>query len=263
MKIKSMFKLGFLVLILGLTGISCGVADLPFLATKTPTPTATFTPTPTFTPSPTPTATSTFTPTPTPLPTGVTSSEQADGSTLFIDYDNGYQLVLPVDWIIIPVDQDALSAMIDELAKEDPDLVPSAEAFKNLDPNVLRMAALNTNRKYIAKGSGTNVTVAAVEDQTLAALPLSLISGALEQSFISQGITVLTTGVNPVDNDHNVEIEYMDVQQKANGTDAQQRIIMFKTSKKLILVTVTTTPVFRDEIFQMADQIGASIELIK
>lgn len=258
---KAVLKLEFFILILALVSISCGVSNIPFLATETPTPTITFTPSPTFTPSSTPTSTPTFTPTP--LPTGITSEQQADGSTLFIDYDNAYQLTLPPDWIIIPIAQDTLAVYLDELAKDNPNLVASAEAFKDLDPNVLRMAALNTNMKYFVNGSASNITIAAIEDATLSALPLSFISGALEESFTGQGINVLTTGVNTVENDHNVEIEYMDVEQDVNGNKAQQRIVLFKTSNKLILLTITTVPQFKDEIFQISDEIGASVEFLR
>src|SRR6266508_6408975 len=99
---KVVQRFSILIVIVTFAILSCsGVADISNLfATETPTPTNTFTPTSTFTPSPTPAPTQT--PSPTPLPTGINIEEQSDGSTLFIDYDNKYQLVLPSDWLIIP-----------------------------------------------------------------------------------------------------------------------------------------------------------------
>ena len=251
----------FSIMILGLASLSCGISNLPFLATKTPIPTLTFTPSPTPTPSVTPTPT--HTPTATPLPTGVDAEEQADGTTRFVDYDNKFQLVLPVDWIIIPINKNDLEGMIDTLASEDPKLAAVAEAFKNLDPSVIRMAALNSNRKYVTEGYGSNITIAAIEDKTLSVMPLSFITGVLEESFTQQGMKVLTTGVNTIENAQGVEVEYIDVEQIVAGNHAQQHLIVFQSNGKVILVTVTTLPQFKEEVFQMGDQIAASIELLK
>jgi len=132
MKTRNILKLITFVSILALAGISCGVSNIGNLfATETPTPTNTFTPTPTFTPSPTPTLTSTptNTPTATPVPTGVTSEEQADGSTVFIDFDNKYQLTLPSGWIVIPLDQNDLGNLLNNVSSQHPDFAEAAQAF--------------------------------------------------------------------------------------------------------------------------------------
>jgi len=251
----------FLLVIFALASVSCRMSNLPFVATETPTPTVTFTPSPTLTPSPTPTATRT--PTATPLPTGVKAEEQPDGATLFVDYDNNYQLVLPVDWIIIPLDKDQLAVTISTLAEKNPNLATVAEAFKNLDPKVLRMAALSSNMKFIKGGYGSNITIAAVEDKTLSAMPLSFITGVLEQSFQQQGMKVITTDVNTIENANGVEIEYIDIDQTLTGKRVQQHVMVFKSDNHLIIVTTTTLPEFKEEVFQMGDQIGASIEFLK
>lgn len=94
MKRKGLFGFTVFVLTLSLAGISCGFSDVAnIFATETPTPTQTFTPSPTATPSATPTQT----PSPTPPPTGVETREGSGGTTVFIDYDNNFQLTLPSD----------------------------------------------------------------------------------------------------------------------------------------------------------------------
>jgi hypothetical protein len=251
----------FFITTLALASLACGVSDLPFITTETPTPTATFTPSPTPAPSSTPTPTNT--PTPTPLPTGVKAEVQTDGTTLFVDYDNKYQLVLPVDWIIIPLDKNDLDIMLDKLEDENPDLASVAEAFKNLDSKVLRMAALNSNRKYVTEGYGSNITIAAIEDKTLSVMPLSFTTGVLEESFKQQGMQVLTKGVNTIENVNGVDVEYLDVEQAVTGKPVQQHVIVFQSGGNLIIITVTTLQEFKDEVFQMGDQMGASIEFLK
>jgi hypothetical protein len=259
-----LFYLLVFISTLAIAGLSCGVSDVSNLfATLTPTATQTFTPTPTFTPSPTATSTPTNTPTSTPLPSGIATQDLSDGSTLFIDYDNNYQMTLSEDWVIIPVVKEDLEVALEKLGREDPDMARAAEAFKNLDPEVLRMAALNRQSKYLAGGYASNITVTAIEDPVFSVMPLSFITGALEQSFTQQGIKVLTTGVNTIENESGLEIEYMDLEQTVSSFRVLQRIVAFQSNKKLILITISTTPQHKDEIFQMAEQIGGSVEFIK
>lgn len=258
-KNKSSRSLMILVMLLVLTSISCGVSSLPFLATETPTSTATFTPSPTLTPSSTPT----LTPTATPLPTGVQTEEQADGSTLFNDYDNKYQLVLPKEWVVIPFDQDELGVLVDELSKDNPKFEDAAAAFKNLDPDVFRLVALNQDKKYFESGAVPNVNITAIENDVLSAMPLSFVVGALEESFKQGGTKVVSEGVNTIDNLNGVEIEYLDIEQEANGLKIAQRLLVFQSNGKLILVTLTAPVDFKADVFASGDLIGASIELFK
>jgi hypothetical protein len=262
-----MFKnKGFRVLVvlgvlLALTSISCGVSSLPFMATETPTPTTTFTPSPTSTPSSTPTPT--LTPTTTPLPTGVQTEEQADGSTRFNDFDNLYRLILPAEWVVIPFDQDELGMLVDELSKDNPKFEDAAAAFKNLDPDVFRLVALNQNKKYFESGAVPNLNITAIENDVMSAMPLSFVTGALEESFKQNGTKVVSAGVNTIDNSNGVEIEYLDIEQEANGIEIAQRLLIFQSNGKLILVTLTAPIDFRANVFASGDVIGASIEFLK
>lgn len=249
---------------LAMVSLSCGVSDMSNLfATATSTPSLTFTPTSTFTPSPTSTSTATHTPTSTPLPGGIATQELADGSTLFMDYDNKYQMILPEDWVIIPVAKEDLQAALEAVSRDDPDMAKAAETFKNLDPDVLRMAALNRKTDFLKGGYASNITVTAIQEPIFSVMPLSFITGALEESFTQQGIKVLSTGLNAIENANGVEVEFIDVEQSLGGIQVLQRIVVFQSNQKLLLVTISTTPQFRDEIFQVAEQIGSSVEHIQ
>lgn len=263
MKKNGLSKFGFFILILALVSISCGVADLPFLATETPTPTATFTPSPTSTPTQTPTSTPTNTPTATPLPTGVTSEEQADGSTLFIDYDNGFKLILPSSWIVFPLDPEGLTEMLDEMSQSNPEYVDTAEAFQYMDTDVFRMAALYADTSTLSSGFGTNITVAAFRDEMMSSMPLSFVTGVLEQSFIDGGSKVLTQGVNVYENDHGVEIEYLDIEQVSDGVKLVIRMVVFQTDDALIAITITVPTQYKDDVLPVGEAIAQSIELLE
>ena len=251
-----------LVVVFALASVSCSMTGVSgLLATETPVPTFTFTPTPTLIPSPT--FTPSPTPSPTPRPTGVAALPQADGSTVFMDYDNRFQLALPADWAVILIDKETISETIDQLSKENPNLASSAEVFRNVDSKNLRMAALNTNSVYIASGYAPNVTVGIIEDRRLTSMPLSSVVDVMEESFTNQKLKVLTHDVNTVENAHQVAIEYVDIVQAASGKLIFQRIMMFKTGRKLFLITVTSVQEFREDIFKIGEQIGASVEFLK
>ena len=94
-------------------------------ATKTPTATSTATFTPTFTF--TPTHTLTYTPTPTPLPK-ITFTLRADGTTLILDEEIGYQFVLPEGWGALNlVDMD-----FDAALREAATLYPGIASYRSI-----------------------------------------------------------------------------------------------------------------------------------
>ncbi len=265
---KNILKLGVYMGLLALAALSCsGVADIPnMFATETPTPTITYTPSPTFTPSPTPTET--LTPSPTPLPTGVMVEEQADGSTLFIDYDNHYQLTLPKDWIVIPLSSKDIASIINDLSKKNPELKDMAETFQRLDPDVIRVMALHSNPKYVANGYSTNLTLTAIEDALLSAMPLEFVTGAIEGSLEEQGATLLTHGETVKQNSNGVEIgtfEFEKVTPTAQGNKVKvrSRAIVFQTNGKIIMLQLSTLQQFGDELSPVLDDVADSIKRLK
>jgi hypothetical protein len=262
---KSFYTLSIFILLLTLTVVSCsGASGIPnFFATETPTPTNTFTPSPTLTPSPSLTPTQTPSPTPTPLPTGINVEKQADGTTLFTDYDNKYQLTLSADWIVIPFNKDAFAQSLNTLAKDNPQLAAAAKTFQNLDPELFRLVAINKNPNYLKNTFASNLNITAFADNLLANMPLEFVTGALESQFEKNGAKVLTKDVNVVENPHGVAVEYVDIEQNVSGSKITQRILVFQTNQKLIMISFSTLPEFSKDIFAEANSIGGAIEPLK
>jgi len=266
---------GLVLTVLVAATLACRAGALTNLfATSTPTPTntPTTTPTPTHTPTPTPTntptQTPTFTPTPTPLPTGVMVAEQPDGSTLFVDYDNKYQLSLPKDWAVIPIGADDIADILDGLAQKNPELAKAADAFRDLDPNIFRLIAMPTDIKYMVSGFATNMNVTVFDNDVLAKMPLSFVTGALEETFKNQGAKILTEGVNTVDNQNGVEMEYLDLEQvtpTATGARVtiRMRVVVFQANNRVIMITLGTPKQFGAEILPTANLIGESVQVFK
>lgn len=259
--------LGIVVALLALAALSCsGTSGIGFFATETPTPTITFTPSPTFTPTATPTDTPI--PSPTLLPVGVQMEDQPDGSTLFIDYDNKYQMTLPKDWVVIPLSSDDLSAILSNLSEKNPSFQNIAETFKQLDPNVIRVIAVNADSKYIVSGFSTNLTVTALEDPVMSSMPLDFVTGAIEESLKQQGSKLLSSSEPVATNPNGVDVgvfDFMQIAPTSTGANIEVRskVVVFQTEGKIIMVQLATPKQFGEELLPMLDEVSNSIKLLK
>jgi hypothetical protein len=269
MKQKKLFQgLGAFAAILVLAALSCsGVADVSNLfATDTPTPTSTFTPSPTMTPSPTSTPTLTPSPSPTPVPSGATTEEQADGTTLFADYDNSYRLILPKDWTVLPFSTDDMADILQSMSDKNPEFRQMAENFKNLDPEVIRVMALNLNPKYMDGGASPSLSVIAIDNKVMTSMPLDFVLGSLEESFKQQGGEVISPS-STLTNANGVEMgsfEYVqDIPSPLGGKIAvHYKAIIFRAGDKMIMVELGTPTQYEDEFLPIMDQIADSVELL-
>lgn len=265
---KSTQILLFIIMILVLAVISCqGVAGFNPFATETPLPTSTFTPSPTSTPSPTPTSTPTQTPSPTPLPTGAITEEQSDGSTLFIDFDNQFQFSIPKDWLAIPISSDDLAYRLSKLSEINPDLKNVAAAFADLDPDVIRVIAMNSDPKYVSNGFSTNLTVTAIEDKLMSAMPLEFVTGAVEESLKQGGATFIPSEQLAAKNTKGIEIGVLEFQQTAPtaiGTHVpvHSKILLFHSNSKIIMIQLTTLKQFAPEILPVLDHLIETITIL-
>jgi hypothetical protein len=269
MKQKNNIRALVFFIALALATLACqGGAGFNFFATETPTPTLTFTPSPTYTPSPTATQTPTATPSPTSLPTGAITEEQADGSTLFIDYDNHFQFNIPDTWFVIPLSSDDISTMINDLSEKNPQFKDIAAAFAQLDPDVIRVIAVNEDTKYITNGFATNLTVTAVEDKLMASMPLNMVTGVLEESMKQAGATIISNEELAIDNVNGVEIGFLEFQQTAPTAtgatvQAQCKMLIFNSDGKLIMIQLTTPKQFAGEVLPVLDQIVDTVKLLE
>ncbi len=258
-------KFSIFILVLVLTVLSCqSVAGFNPFATATPTPTLTFTPSPTVTPSPTPSQT----PSPVPLPTGIITEEQSDGTTLFVDYDNKYQLNIPAAWFVIPLSSDDIADILKELSEKNPAFEDTAELWSQLDSDVIRVIAVNESKKYIFNGYSTNLSVTAMEDKLLSSMPLDFVTGAMEESLKQQGATLIPNQELAANNTHSVEIgsfEYQQAALTASGASVQihAKALIFHAGGKMIMIQLAVPKQFAKELLPVMDQIEDSVQLME
>ena len=129
-----------------------------------PSPTATLLP-PTETPSPTTTPSPTITPSPTKPTERTTLSEMEDNSTQFFDYQAGLKLTVPEGWLTVRLsEQEYLDAWL--LAVKDLVLQHELESINDLDPDIFRLHALNTQDEYVYEGQGSSIAVLFIDGDT-------------------------------------------------------------------------------------------------
>ncbi len=254
--------------ILALAVVSCsGLSNVSNLfATDTPTPTSTFTPSPTVTPSPTAKPTETPSPSPTPIPTGSNVEEQPDGSTLFTDYDNQYQMAIPEDWIVVPLSSKDLAEILNSMSAKNPEIKAMAENLKNMDPDVMRVMAVSVDSKYMQDGASPSLSVMAIEDKVMSSMPMDYVTKALEASIKQQNVKVLSSGNPVVTNPNGVELgsfEYQRAIPSPLGTKipVRYKAVFFRSGDKTILLQLGAPEQFADQFAPAVDQITDSIKV--
>lgn len=252
---KASQRFGFITGILALAVISCsGLSDVSRLfATDTPTPTLTFTPSPTLTPSPTSTPTHTPSPSPTPRPSGVKADEQADGTTLITDYDNHYQYILPENWEVAFTSQKDLQHAVRADASTDPEIANLVEQFRNIDPDIFRLAAINVDLKYFdTAGTPTVLTANAYEDRMANTMPMAFVTAMIEDNILKDA---RSTSWDVIESGNGVEVGVVTGENTFSFSDGininiKMIVIAFQANNKLIIIEIATPQGYGEEILE-------------
>ncbi len=246
------------ILVLWMSGLACNAAaNLPNpFASPTPTATATLTPSPT--PSPTPT----FTPSPTPLPSGVQIETQADGAILVKDYDNLYQLKLPSDWVVVPVDTEDLQETLEQAIPKNPDFAKIIDIIMDMDPEVIRLVGLYKNPKLSSQSDPTLLLVNTIEDSMASAMPMAAVTAMIEDEVLPDA---KNTTWNVKTNAGGVEVGMVQgttVFDSDSGDSMQtvELVIAFQSNHKLIMLHLMIPKENREAVLPATDLIIDSIQ---
>ena len=250
MKNKGTVKFGILILVLALASISCGVSDLPFLATETPIPTLTLTPTVIPSSTPTPIPTDTPVPTATPLPEGRHVEVLDDGSFVYLDYDMQFGMVFPSTWYVVPFESEDEESASDELVMVDASYGDMLAALKPL----MDFVAVKPTDGDPTDADGV-ATGIALEGAIYAQLSLS---DALSAQETPAGATILFNEV--IENAAGGEMGLLEYEDNESHTV----ICIFKTEKGAMVISLASpTPRFEnmsDEIIDIVNSIATGLE---
>lgn len=253
---KGSFRFALLITLPALVGMACGLSNLPNpFATATPTPTSTYTP------SPTPTSTPTNTPTATPLPTGVIVEDHPDGGSLLTDYDGGYQLSIPSDWLVVIARAEDIESMV-EAFPADSDMRPLLEAFKNSNDETLR--AFGFNLKNISLEYSPNISIGYRADASLSRLGIEDLLELFEQLLPSVIPDMQILDSNIFNTSSGIEVGYLKFTWETDLAQGQhlkvrQKQYYVKSGKGLITLTLTESQDAEVDLEENFDQIVDSI----
>jgi hypothetical protein len=231
----------FLILVLSLGALTCkGVAGFtePF-TTDTPIPSATLTDTPTPSPTLPPTIT------PTKPPSGTMKHAQPDGSTLFTDYDNKYELVFPAGWTAVTLTQDDINSMLTLASKNNPEFGSIVNMLQNLDPATFRIFAFDFRPGHLVNGVTVNIgvtcqantlldgtTLQNTLDATVQTLPQILSGAQVLSSKVTKNGTGIPIGV--------IELNMTFKNIKGAKVPAYEQLVIFKLPDVVVEITLAT-----------------------
>lgn len=112
----------------------------------------------TATPTLSPTAVMTLTPKISVLGTSLVVRD--DQSTLFADYKAGIQLVIPSEWLALRINEDEyLKAFASDVVQQNPDIMEHLTCTRDINPDALRLDAIDLHPGHIRDGILTNLNV--------------------------------------------------------------------------------------------------------
>jgi len=253
----------FLIGLILLALLSCqAAANLPNpFATATPTSTPTFTPSPTS--SPTPTAAYT----PTPLPTGTTKEQQTDGTTIFTDYDNQYELVFPAGWAVVGLSPDDLNQLMQLASKNNPDFQQTISLLKTMDPKVFRVFAFDFQPNDMVDGYTTNINIVGVNNNIIKAMTLQELTDETVQSIRQINNNIQVTSSKVTQTASNTPIGLIELNMPVNTytgvkISVYEQAVIFQVPQGSIQVTLSTPVSMQSRILPIFNQIIGSLRTL-
>jgi hypothetical protein len=239
--------------------LSCSAAgNLPNpFASPTPTATATFTPSPT--PSPTPT----LTPSPTPVPEAVVE-KLSTGATEYTDYEGGYRLTFPRDWLVINLAVDDPEKAVKQARQANP---AKAGYLSNLDFIIShkgRMASFDfAPDQYSATSApaafaildrtSSFMSLQAILDQNAKTIP-QLLKAKVKASKVAQNPSGVSYGV--------IDVSITLTADGATST-VYEKLVIFKTPDYTVMITLAALDDLQASALPGFSAIIDSIELLK
>jgi len=196
-----------------------------------------------------------------PPTTGRWKEEQPDGTTLYADYDLGYQITFPPDWAVILSDQDDLTELFSNSPNQQEKVANLIATSKIVDVNnIIRVYGVNL--KAEEDGYPPNVNIAYDINLLHAQMSMKDYFNGLVQFYQSRGIRVVSHKLKT--NSSGMEVGIMEMESSLNTLSGQkinlqQKQVCFKPIRGTVLITFSTT---KEATIDLSDEIDILIESI-
>ncbi len=221
--------------------------------------------------TPTPLPTETPTPLPTETPREIISTEgtslrkQADGSYLFSDHQGGYQLAVPIGWLVVRVnEQETMNAWALPEASH-----PSAQRFltqvQGSDPKLSRLFGLDILPEHLERDFATNFNV--LLDRTSTESLETMMDGFEKQvskTFISTKIIRADLGQTS----SQIPTGILEITSDMQGTSGEsinlyQKQALFRVKGGALFITFSTTADLKDLLLPVFDGMIDRIKMLE
>ena len=202
---------------------------------------------------------------PVPPATGKLKQEQSDGTTLFTDYDSGYQITFPQGWTVIIPEKDDISKALNDLPEQGQNISNLIESAKKADTNnMIRVFGFNLKAQ---QGVYTpNVNISYDTNPLLKTTPLKDVLDATVAYYPSMGIQVISSEI--VQTSSGMETGVIQTEWSMNVANNQQvnlhqKQVFFKSGDGVAIVTFSTVKNATVDLTDDVNKLIESIQLLK
>ena len=190
--------------------------------------------------------------------------QQPDGSTLFVDRQEKYELIVPAGWNAFRINEPEFYKLWTQTFDTDPAIQRTLVSIQGMDPNVLRLFAFDLRIPHMQQKSMlTSIYVS--WEKTSTSYSGSADSTQKANSKFYSGSKVLSSKMET--NSSNVEMEIVEFEIKARREDGQysfyEKEIIFKAQTGFMAIKVDTPYDVKDDILPELDLLKESIHFIE
>jgi len=222
----------------------------------------------TSTPLPSPTEitapTSTATPTPRVSTEGTSLQKQSDGSYLFTDYQGGYSVVAPSDWLVVRInEQEYINAWALPEAS-DPKIQNFLTRFQKLDPKVYRLMGADTNPEHLKGSFLTNLSISWDRNSALtlqqeidharADIPKTILNAKVTYADVGLTSTKIPMGI--------AELSWNSKDTSGQPLNIYQKMVFFKVRSGTLVMTLSTTQNLKSAVITTFDLMTDQIKML-
>lgn len=211
---------------------------------------------------PTSASTSTMTPRPVFSAYGTAFQPQADGSTIFIDQQAKFNLVIPPGWTAFRINEPEFFALWQQPISSDPVVQRTLTSLQSMDPSIFRLFAFDLRPGHMQNGNLTNIDVMWSQNVNTYTDFVHDLELGYERLSLSHELLGSKTGTTSSGVEINITEFRLSAKTQTGATKFYEKIFIFKASRGLASVRFDTDYSTKDLVVPELEQIKNSIQLL-
>jgi len=189
---------------------------------------------------------------------GTALSQQADGSTLFIDKQLGYQLAISPVWTPFRINESEFYKMWTLPVSQETIVRGNLTSIQSMDPNVFRLFAFDLRDGHFQTDALTNTDVS--WSQTINSYSQNIDGLQKQYATIYKNIKLLTSKTET--NSSNVEVNVTEFGFVYQGTKLYEKLTMLKVKAGgILMIRTDTADALKSLNMPEIDQLQGSVKM--